>query len=200
MACWQYDQTHRHRPFNQDKLEKYGEAFRDQGIDVWVWGYPHAGMEEAFVDTMRRSADLAGASGILIDPELSYKEEAGAARKLVELTIDSLDESLGLGVTSYGIPAYHPTFPWSSFAGYGWGSPQLYTATPHEIRKGLGEWKGAGWEHIVPSVPAFGRRQTSEFRQYINRFVGVPGIIFWSWRQLQSNEWRVIAEMEGRFE
>ena len=167
-------------------IKKYAEAFTAAGIQVWLWGFPRGGGEEAFVERFVQVTEACGpvVRGWLWDPELFYKwsrnpdaaapvsmrgqpefsasagKPAGSAatrkaqaRKLVELTLDAMNESLGLGITSYGMARFHRNFPWDVFGGVGFGSPQLYSVGPKQIDKGIQQWRGHGWQTSVPSVP-----------------------------------------------
>lgn len=182
------------RAMNVHDLPDYGQAFRDSGIAVWVWGYPEAGAEAHCVELLRRGAELAGAVGLILDPEAPYKGRPDEAAELMRLTIDALDERLGLGVTSYPVPRAHPTFPWQAFGGYGWGSPQTYRLPVSRLAEAHAGWRALGWDHIVPSVPAFGPHAGDGLRDYLAAQGDVPGVIAWDWSQLDGREWRALAE------
>jgi hypothetical protein len=198
LGCWQHDEgPHKGKSTGpQVGLRQYAEAFRLHDIQVWVWGYPVAGLEHEFVDRMAQAAAQAEASGWLLDPEVSYKGREPAARRLVELTLDALDESTGLGVTSYPVPTFHPTWPWEAFGGVGFGSPQTYHVSEELVARAHREWTARGWNYLCPSLPAFGphARDQERLRAYLAAQGDVPGIIVWDWSQLQPAEWRVYAE------
>lgn len=192
-ACWQDPKTGQHRDSNKGKLAGYGAALRAQGIDVWVWGFPMPGMEERFTTRMREAADNAGAVGILLDPE-KYHGENEAADDLRALTIDSLTESLGLGMTSWALPRYHKSFPWYVLAGLGWGSPQIYTLTDRQALESVEDWVDLGWTHIVPSIAAFGPKSGHAMRETLSRYHECPGVIVWSYTQIDDDEWKTLSD------
>lgn len=201
LACWQEDG--RHGPANVEDLRTYGPAFAEAGIDVWVWGYPWGTPEcvTRFVQRMREAALDAQAVGVLLDPELGFKG-AGAPfmRDLVEQTVDSLDESLGLGVTSYGLTSAHRDFPWAQCAGYGWGSPQLYTVPLATAQRAIEQWREFGWQHIVPSVPTFGPNSEARLAAYAGAIAGMSdGLAFWQWKGTSREEWRAIEACARMF-
>lgn len=190
-ACWQDDKTGEHRDSNLGKLASYGAALRDQGIDVWVWGYPLAGSEDRFVDRMIAGAREAGAVGLLLDPEVSYVRRPEDARRLVSLTIDALDESLGLGITSFGMCNWH-YLPWQELQ-VGWGSPQVYTVDGQVLTSALEQWR-EGWHHVVPSIAAFGKHSGRSMIDRVSLFRDCPGVIVWSYQQISGAEWQVLSE------
>ena len=146
-----------------------------------------------------------------MDPELGYKwsqreimTRTSQAQKLMELTIDAMDEGLNLGITSYGVARAHPNFPWNTFSQYGFGSPQLYNLNNVMIKRGLTQWQTHGWGHLVPSVQAFGAKDEEKLDGYLELYAKPDrplshGFIFWSWRQLSALEWRVIKKWSDYF-
>ncbi len=182
---------------NDAALAPYAEALAASGIDVWLWGYPWAGGEEKFVTALVSRAKSVRARGVIIDPEVSYKRRPIQMRALVTRTIDALDESLGLGFTSFGLPAFHPTFPWKEAAAVGWGCPQDYDVTLAQTLASIDAWEALGWQSIVPALPTFGPGSAS---QALDRAVdglaarrSVRGLVFWSWNSLDRHDDASIA-------
>jgi hypothetical protein len=118
------------------------------------------------------------------------------ASKLLALCADEDCSYKYLGFTSYGMAQYHKNYPWKIFGGTGWGSPQLYSVGPDEIDAGIKAWREHGWDHIVPSVPLFGKNSDAKLHAHLSNFVDgnerISGFIFWSWRQASPLEWKVI--------
>jgi len=100
-----------------DVLKRYGAALQRQGIEVYVWGYPWMGREEAFVARMCEAANAAGCAAgcahILLDPELGAnptRASSGAGKaaanahadKLVSLFASAPDAPEVLGLSTYG--------------------------------------------------------------------------------------------------
>ncbi|RLI86129.1 MAG: hypothetical protein DRP01_04855 [Archaeoglobales archaeon] len=77
MACWQDIQEGKFRQINANKkhdtLQRYSEAFLKEGIEPWVWGYPWAGHEEAYLDAMFDAWVPDVTVGTINDPELGSK-------------------------------------------------------------------------------------------------------------------------------
>lgn len=175
---------------------EFGQAMAEEDVDVWVWGYPDAGKENAFVESMVTYAKTCGAVGLLLDPEKSYKGNPRAVDQLISTTLDALDESLDLGVTSFGRLDWH-NLP--GLKGVGWSSPQLYTVSSDACRKAIATWQVPG-AHIVPSVPAYGPNSEGELDVYLEAMHDlVKGYIVWSWPQISAQEWRTIQAWSNRF-
>lgn len=119
------------------------------------------------------------------------------AYALVGLMLDAMNESLVVGTTSYGMAMAHPNFPWQAFGGFGFGSPQLYSVGKEDVKRGVNKWSELGWQRIIPSVPAFGKNSGENMNEHLFKFTQfgklfVDGFIFWSWRQLDSKEWKIV--------
>jgi len=184
-AVWQHE-TGVTRRDDLTRLHLYADALQDQGIRVWVWGYPYAGREADFAAGMADAAAVTEADGLLLDPELPYRGRPEAARDLLVEVLDVMDESLGIGVTSYGLQKFHPRFPWAEWAHVGFGSPQLYTVSDALFKRGMAEWR-ARWDLVIPSIAAYGSKDESELPARL-RLAG-SSCILWSWRQLSGREW-----------
>jgi len=216
-----------------EDIKRYGDAFATVGINPWLWGYPWAGREDEFVDKMV-AATTGNVVGWILDPELGYKwkgagtragqKEADpnappptgskaamgeAATRLVSMSWDCLTNKHSVGITSYGMADYHRNFPWAEFAAdqcepVVWGSPQLYDVSPDQVDQGIASWRGLGWDHIVPSVPAFGAKSGAKLHDFLSTFVdgseAISGFIVWSWPQISPDEWRVFRRWADWFE
>lgn len=207
LFCWQEADKTTGR--NIEDLAEYARAFADVGIEPWIWGYPWIGREQEFADqigdVLRYSPEIAG---VLIDPELGYQfktssetEAREGADLLMSLVVDALDESVSLGVTSYGAAHVQGRFPWAEFC-YGFGSPQFYTANPYEIKHGVKKWLDIGFAEIIPSVPAYGANSKDALGHYLitvrNEIAAaggkMDGLIAWSWGQLDAREWSTLQD------
>lgn len=192
-----------------DRFSHVTRVCRDKGAPIagWLWD------PELFYK-WSRSAPVHAAAGVRGQPEFSAsagKPFGGAstrrvqAANLMSLTFDAMDEGLGLGITSYGMAKYHSNFPWDVFGGMGWGSPQLYSVGPKDVDRGITMWRNHGWEHIVPSVPTFGKKNgAAALHDHLSNFVDgtedIKGFIFWSWRQTSPDEWRILARWAEYFD
>jgi len=118
------------------------------------------------------------------------------AQKLVRLSYQNDCCGEKLGFTSYGMAPYHKMYPWEVFGGHGFGSPQLYSVSPKEVDLGIRAWRQYGWQHIIPSVPLFGKNSEAKLHAHLSNFVdgeeNITGFLFWSWQQASPLEWKVI--------
>ncbi len=203
LACWQ--EKGGITPINSPaEIKACANEFKAVGIATWIWGYPHNGGEDAFIAAMRK-AEPEVCEGWILDPEKPYKFENKAgealqrarAKKLVDLTLDSLSEKKGLGLTTYGMADYHKNFPWTEFC-VGFGSPQLYEVSPAEVDAGIAAWRRRGFSTIIPSVPVYGSKSEANLDAFLKEFINgtedVSGFIFWSWPQISKTEWKTIKK------
>lgn len=216
LAVWQdiHEGARRTIVMNSDRAAAYAAAFREEGIRVWVWGYPRAGGETAFVAGMKRISALVKADGWLLDPEVEYKFDKRSrtraymqakASKLMRLTAAALTPDQGLAVTSYPLPSGHPTFPWEEFLGHprvDVVSPQIYTLSKDGAERAIGQYRQlAPKAALVVSSPAYGKR--SGFFGLKKYFAEIPadvdGVCMWSWRQMNRREWDALAKFSPRF-
>ncbi len=219
--------------YNESSLCDYAQAFKEAGLVTYVWGFPRAGWEDEFCDHVLWATKCDHVDGVMLDPEIFYKwkrkkpevvsrgmrgtkeaiegiEVKGSqdwaeyrARKLCRGTIVQLTEKHGLGITSYGIPAYHSNFPWTTFGGTGWGSPQLYSVGQDLVDIGIKQWIKLGWDVLLPSVPTFGINSGRGLQEHLDRFRDHPsirGVIAWSWKQTDPAEWRTLERFADVWE
>lgn len=232
LACWQdeSDGKLRHMASNGDGglIQEYVDAFANKGVSASIWGFPHAGQVDKYVERMVSVTEkVHGLTGWLHDPEVFFKwassaqpavtlrgqpefsataKPAGskparkaAAEKLMDASHAFLEpRGMDLGVTSYGMANYHPTFPWEEFASQpSWGSPQLYSVNAAQIDQGMDKWQAYGWKHLIPSVPAFGKNSGANMHTHLSHFIDadspVHGFIVWDWSQVSREEWAILA-------
>jgi hypothetical protein len=214
MTVWQEAIATKTKVCNKPDSSRYAEyvqAFTEAYINVWLWGYPWQGKEARFaVEVDRAIVQVPGLiRGVMLDPEKGYKwyDKQGekkarvSADRLVTNTLDLLDESTDIGVTSYGQPKIHGNFPWKNLVA-GFGSPQFYTVGRKAIENGVKQWRELGFTSIVPSVPAYGPRTVDPgIEEYVGYFddLDVDGVIFWSWRQLTREKWKAVERCAKKF-
>jgi len=86
MSCWQDIHGGKFRQIDanrrRDRIQRYSEAFANEGIDPWVWGYPWAGHEEEYIDSLfAPDSFIPGLTvGVIHDPELGAKWKNRAKR------------------------------------------------------------------------------------------------------------------------
>lgn len=177
----------------------------DDNIDGWIHDpelpYKWKSSRRSKSLGMRRQPEY---TGKIVAPEGSPVHRKNGAERLVNLSLDALDKSMGLGITSYGMAPGHRNFPWKEFGGVGFGSPQLYSVGPKDIDRGIRAWRDHGWRTIIPSVPAFGKNSGAHMHDHLSNFVDgdedINGFLFWSWRQIRRDEWRILARWADWFD
>ena len=197
-SVWQ-DRTlgikHTKRFNTKEELETYGNAFRNAGIEVWVWGYPYPKREEEFINFLIADALFAGAVGVILDPEIPYRKKALQATVLMQMLKSELDNfHLALGVTSYGSVKYFKDFPYEEFARFPgtFGSPQVYDKdnnlpSTHALESFNG-YKAAGFKEIVMSGPTFNKTPFQLKKLLFTYPTGTRGVIFWDLANLKANK------------
>ena len=202
LGLWQTPTADQFR--NDRTLDAYADALHAAGVGVWLWGYPHAGREGPFARAMVLRARRIRARGLILDPEVSYRGRLAAMRSLIAHVLDELDESLGVGFSSYGIPRLHQRFPWRAAEGIGWGAPQFYRARPARIPAAMSEWAQLGWTHQLPVLPTFGAHgEPGHLRTLIDTASAHPatrGLLFWSWNTTKLRHLRVLEDAATRFQ
>jgi hypothetical protein len=178
-------------------ITDYGQAFREAGMEVWVWFFPLAHAPEAAAGTAGRALRACQGRGLILDVEKPYRGRPAACRRLVAASLDELREDQGIAVTSYPLVRFHEVMPWAEMVA-GTGMPQTYTITPAEARRAVGQWRDRGHTSIVPIGPAFGPNSGAKLRRYLESAyldAGTPnvdGIGIWSWPQMALVEWKAL--------
>lgn len=147
------------------EVHKYGEALRGAEIDVYVWGYPWQGREEAFARSM---GDFAAPFGkVLLDPELGANPSRSRSSKALMLAeahaldlVQELDRDSEwdvVGLSTYGLPpAWFPLGAFTAaladvYHGRTFVGGQTYTSEVH-VDRSIALFAKTG----LPVVPNFG--------------------------------------------
>lgn len=192
------------RPNKRSVIAEYAAAFRAEGIEVWVWGYPYPGHEDAFADSMKLDCEAAQAKGLLIDPEKPYKDHPTQATDLVKrLEYVCKKNHWGLGITSYAATWAHKTFPFKQFANsVAWGSPQVYDKDnnqgPGYAARAVKAWEDLGFGPLVMSGPVY-NKTPAQLRAHLATFPKhIDAVVFWDWKNLTVRRnlglWDVLRE------
>jgi hypothetical protein len=99
------------------------------GLMVTAWGYNYGTNIPGEVAAMEQAVSSGKADALILDVEVEFDNAGGQA--LAEALITALKASkisyAGWGFTSFGLPSYHPQFPFEIFAKSSWGAfPQVY--------------------------------------------------------------------------
>jgi hypothetical protein len=207
---------------SKDMVLRATEEILKHDMVPYLCGYPAKGRHVEFADAMD-DVSTTDTQGWLLDPEKAMKDRDGSVGK--KHSEDLFWECVKrnpyreIGVTSYGLPNIHRTFPWSGFIKTGefdalaepdWHSPQLYDQTIANIERGLQEYKELGANIIVPSFGTYkfvhrAERETRrmnclELKQHLGRFLrlrvqyDIKAMLGWSEAQVRTDAWPAIAE------
>jgi len=185
-------------------IADHGQAFREAGIDPWVWFFPLANAPAKAASFAGEALRACGGSGLILDVERPYSGRPKACRRLVAASLDELGEEQGIATTSYPLSRFHPALPWESMVA-GTGMPQTYTIPPDWARRAVREWRARGHGSVVPIGPAYGPRSGGRLLDYLREaYVDgdapiVEGIGVWSWPQLSLREWRALEVVSSWF-
>ena len=193
---WQHDDHTNY--LNGDSWSDYKEAGEEAGCDLWIWGWPIPEGIDDYVQEMSDTASSWGAIGIIIDAEGPWYNEGAAATDLID---KMMAIGLPIGLTSYGAPWYHSTFPFEEFSKANFGVPQIYdseNSMPDDYpTRSVQEWNGLGYAHVVPASSAY--KSPAGMEDLLSR-TPTPddSIMWWDWfnANLDQGRWTVIGEYE----
>lgn len=209
-------------------------------LKVSLWGYPCRGRETEFAEDLRSCATPSVLASIP-DPELRSKatddnrnrkidppelQRAYADARALYWAITKVNPYWHMLITSYGIPAGHPTLPWDAFfapenndyLGEATGAvPQLYDEDLDDMRRGLQQYRDLGADMLIPGYGTYrfsrdssGKRITPsmtgrELDEHLGRLMslrdefGFNAMIGWSEVQVTSGAWAVIEKYAALF-
>ena len=162
-------------------VDAYASALKKAGIRVWVWGWPEPAKVAAFADLMLETRARIGADGIVVNAEKPFYGEPAAASELA-----SRLAGVSWGLSSYGAPYFHKSFPWAEFASTtSLGMPQIYD-TQHTLgadypQKSVDAWRALGFSQIAPTWGASSAHTPAQMLDIAARTLDQGGIMAASW-------------------
>ena len=166
----------------------------DAGISVWAWQYTygtHAEEEAGFAAT--RFGELPYA-GFVVDAEKEYKGHPSRAERYMGRLRELLPDA-AVALSSYYLPDYHATFPWSEFlAQCDINMPQVYwysRGPVNALTQSLAQMARYG-KPIFPTGAAYPEAaKASEIPVFLKAVVGaqLPGANFWGWQHATKAMW-----------
>lgn len=183
-------------------IADFGQAFREAGVDPWVWFFPLAVDPERAAKAAGKALSACRGLGLILDVERPYSGRPAACSRLMRASLDELGEDQGIATTSYPLARFHPAMPWEEMV-VGTGMPQTYTVPSASARRAVAEWRARGHTSIVPVGPAYGPRSEGRLMNYLRAAYlddGVPmvdGIGVWSWPQVSLREWKLLERVAG---
>jgi len=193
---WQYENPNDDKYLNGTSWKDYKAAWEETGCDLWIWGWPVPGRIDDYVEEMSRTAAQWGAIGIIIDAEGPWYNHPNEATDLID---KMMAIGLPIGLTSYGAPWYHSTFPFAEFSKASFGVPQIYdseNSLPEDYpTRSVATWKELGYAHVVPASSAY--KSPAGMADLLAR-TPTPddAIMWWDWynANLDQGRWTVIGD------
>lgn len=202
---WQYENPSDDKWYNGSGYNGYDVQDWIDGITAadampWVWGWPHPGREDDFIEAMQKVVQEWGVTGIIADCEKPWYEEGDTSNHAHDLVTGLKALGVPVGITSYGAPWNFPGLPWSEFVQADFGIPQIYDSNntmPDDYpERSVYEWQEMGFNAVVPASAAYNKTE-SQMRDLLDRTPTPDGAITW-WDWYNANQasyrWRVIEE------
>ncbi|MBI4277413.1 MAG: hypothetical protein HY660_03065 [Armatimonadetes bacterium] len=184
-------------PFNGD-LQSHVAALRAAGLKVWGWQYTYGAHPEEEAEAAASRVTSLGLDGFAVDAEVEYKGNPQAARAYMR-RLRALLPGHALALSSYYLPDYHPTFPWSDFmerCDFCWPQVYWYSRDPVEsLERSMAQNARFG-KGILPTGAAYPEAaNAAQIRRFLEaaRSMGLDGVNFWSWEHARWEMWEVIA-------
>lgn len=173
------------------QFDRIAAPARAVGLTMGAWGYSYGNKIAGEITAMERAV-TAGADWLVIDAEIEYESGAGntmANTLFAAIAASSSLSSLKLGYSSFGIPSYHSSFPWSTFSARCHAAlPQVYwgdfnMAPARALAKCLSECSSYGLP-VAPVGQSYGPVMPEEITAFgaAAKTAGCSGISFWSWQ------------------
>jgi len=197
-------------------LKTYSDAFKSNGIKVWVWTFP-GNKRAADVEESAAAAALAyetalfvNADGIMLDVEKAYKGKKKQLNQLVNETLDlrngsSNNKPMGVGFVSYPIPTFHRDIDWTCATKCDFASPMIYDTSKtkqlvdrcyNEYTKYNPVWIPSMATYETESPDSEEKQLKGDFDRIFegNGNRNIPAAIFWSESTTGDKERKLIAD------
>lgn len=186
---------------NHSRIEAARDRFHAAGIEVWAWGWPSPKWATPFLVNVVQKAQAIGLDGVILDPESDYYGKATEAADLMKRARKSAPK-LAIGVSSYGAPWYHGSFPFTTFAQYAdFGVPQVYDLNdkmgPEYQKKGVEAWQALGFTKVIPSLTTAKSSAAELEQEWGQTPMPLGAVIVWEWSRTQPGEWAQLAKLKA---
>ena len=179
------------------------ERLSAAGIDTWAWQYTYGthAVEEAEFAAQRFSEQPF--AGFVVNAEQEYKGHPGRATGYMERLRELLPDT-PVALSSYYLPDYHPSFPWSEFLAHcDINMPQVYWYNRDPVTAltmSLEQMARFG-RPILPTGAAYPEAcEPSEIVPFLEtvREAQLPGANFWDWQHCTPPMWDAITAFAWR--
>jgi hypothetical protein len=167
------------------QIESIVGLAHNAGLVIGAWGYSY-GTKPAGEAAAAKKCLVAGADWLIIDAEAEYEQSPGRADAVL-----AEFKSLGaiMGYSSFGLPRYHPGFPWQKFSkACDVVLPQVYWGDfGMKMDKALSESISDLKPYNLPIAPVgqlYGNVSPDDITRFANlsETAGLPGVSYWSWQ------------------
>jgi|GEM_PF-2800356 len=187
----------------QDRMNDAVTAYRQCGVDVWIWGWPGRptrGNESVAIDALARLARDSHARGIIVDVEEEYGRPPAHPLDTVHLQAiaDRLTQVVSDGGLGVGVSTYIPAIAEALAIPGSFLSPQWYHPHVYHLPNVCSDMMryARQYRKIVPTIPVWLRFQDDTrcmspadltlFLQELDRAAGehphvVPAVCSWVW-------------------
>jgi len=177
------------------------ETFRQMGVEVIPFSYPVPNKHAEVIDMLGKFAEVWESPTVVIDPEVEWKDSDGAHKEAaLELSAMMSEEFDSWGMTSYGAPWFHRSFPYAEFSSATYGMPQSYGighfGTDEQMNRSHSEWHGYGYDFLVGLYGTYSK--TNNEMQQILRVVANRNPFAtagWKWGTTSDVEWEHITNI-----
>ena len=203
-AVWQYPGSKSSNTYNSPETfglpHSYGctanaravvDLMLEAGLDVVPFGYPVPGKDAEMVHVLAQYADLWESPSVVIDPEVEWYGQESAARELAGAMTAAFPS---WGVTSYGAPWYHRTFPFAAFTRATYAMPQTYGVQTFGTLEGYSrardEWLAYGYRTLVGLYGTYSKTD-AQMRQLLTVAASFDpaATCGWKWATTSDAEW-----------
>jgi len=174
---------------------------REHGVHVLPFAYPVPGKHEECIEILSRFAEAWGSPAVIADPEDPFKSETGAHLGAAQDLSGGLCEAFdSWGMSTYGAPWYHRSFPYEGFNTAPYGLPQTYSnfwLAVGKLARAHDEWTNLyGFKRLLTLYGTYSKT-SSELAALLAIIEKMKprATAGWKWGSTSEVEWDLIAEM-----
>ncbi|WP_026961873.1 peptidoglycan-binding protein [Alicyclobacillus herbarius] len=167
------------------------------GLSVGAWGYCYGAHPENEAKNALNALWL-GADFYVADVEAEFERHgmAQTAKRFMQ-TIHRQANGKPIGYSTFGLPKYHPNFPYSAFSQFAdFTMPQVYWGDfglppKTAVSESLAYYQRFGVP-IAPVGQAYGKVTKGQIAAFITACRGLPGYSFWDYQSATPTMWSAI--------
>ncbi|KAA3645345.1 MAG: hypothetical protein DWQ07_12825 [Chloroflexi bacterium] len=180
------------RRWIDDIVPQFVELLQSAGIEVWGWQYVYGVNPLGEADRANERIETLGLDGWIVNAEVEYKDKPGQAVQYMGRLREGVGSSLGIGISTYRYPSYHPSFPFEEFIRFcDFWQPQVYWQAAHnpveQLQRSVRELLEIADKPIIPAGSAYTEHGWTATNAEIDAFqeevqnMGLHGYLYWEW-------------------